>query len=122
MRLQVVAEAERCPECGGLLLEESAETVCASCGFVISTTFDLGPESPGYTPEQAAPRARTGPPTSQRMHESLTTVIGYPRSGKRSEESDASLRVYSLRKWQAKSRIADSPERTLANGLREICT
>ena len=87
--------------------------------MVADQIVDSRPEA-AYDPEQKQQRARTGPPMWQRMHESLTTTIGYPRAGKPALDSDAALKVYSLRKWQVRSRIADTSERTLASGLREI--
>src|SRR5207244_254155 len=119
--LQSVEQA--CPECRASLIVDGGELVCSVCGCVVDQIVDSGPESAGYTPQEREENQRTGPPTSQRVHDGgLTTTIGYPRPGRSALDSDASLMLYNLRRMQARARIADSPERTLANGLREITT
>ena len=119
--MQVVGEAPRCPECGGSVVEDSTEEVCTACGTVIVGVFHTGPEWNAYSPEQAAEKARTGPPMTLRLHDGgLATVVGDARNGKKSLDIDERQKLYALRKWQARSRISEPSDGTLTTGLSEL--
>ena len=114
---------ERCPECGTSLLirdQERAEVVCTNCGFVIDTKLaDRGPEWRAFTPEQQTKRVRVGAPHTFTIHDKgLSTKIdwrdisGFPPEKK--------VQLYRLRKWQRRSRVSSTTERTLATALSEM--
>jgi len=115
--------AERCPECGTSLLirdQERAEVVCINCGFVVDTKLvDRGPEWRAFTPEQRTKRVRVGAPYTFAIHDKgLSTKIdwrdlsGFPPEKK--------VQLYRLRRWQRRSRVSSTTERTLATALSEM--
>jgi transcription initiation factor TFIIB len=114
---------EKCPECGASLLihdQERAEVVCTNCGFVIDTKLtDRGPEWRAFTPEQHIKRVRVGSPYTFTIHDKgLSTKIdwrdisGFPPEKK--------VQLYRLRRWQRRSRVSSTAERTLATALSEM--
>lgn len=62
---------ERCPLCGGRLLrdEETGELVCESCGYVVSTIPNRGPEWRPYSLRESSRRARAGAPATYLLHD-----------------------------------------------------
>lgn len=114
---------ERCPECGASLLmrdQESAEVVCTNCGFVVATKLaDRGPEWRAFTPEQQTKRARVGAPHTFTIHDKgLSTKIDWRDIRGFPPEKKAQL--HRLRRWQRRSRVCGSTERTLASALSEM--
>ncbi len=110
-------EITKCPECGSKCLicdYGKAEIYCADCGMVIDEKIvDLGPEWRAFDPGQAAAKARTGAPMTYRIHDKgLSTVIS-SGSGRSSGE-------YKLQKWQRRTHIVSTTERSFIFALSEI--
>ncbi|MGD8506313.1 MAG: TFIIB-type zinc ribbon-containing protein [Candidatus Bathyarchaeota archaeon] len=112
-----------CPECGGSSLmhdKSTAEVVCTSCGFVITTKQpDRGPEWRAFTPEQQAKKVRVGAPATFLIHDKgLSTNIekrdirGYP--------TEKRAQLHRLRRWQTRIRFTTYQERNLASALTEM--
>lgn len=116
-----------CTECGGSSLiqdPEAGETVCQTCGYVISTTLiNYGPEWRAFEPEQMENNPRVGAPASWIFHDKgLSTTIGWQdwdAAGKRLRSEDRA-RLHRLRMWHRRSRTSDSLERNLAQALNEM--
>jgi len=71
---------EKCPRCakGKLVTDnESGETFCSKCGFVLTEKLqEAGPEWRSFTQDEHGDRARAGAPTSLTMHDmGLATII-----------------------------------------------
>jgi transcription initiation factor TFIIB len=114
---------ERCPECGASPLmrdQESGEVVCTNCGFVVDTKLaDRGPEWRAFTPEQKTKRIRVGAPYTFTIHDKgLSTKIDWRDIRGFPPEKKAQL--HRLRRWQRRSRVSSSTERTLASALSEM--
>ncbi|MGY5147965.1 MAG: transcription initiation factor IIB [Candidatus Nitrosopumilus sp. bin_7KS] len=98
------------------------ETICASCGFVISENAeDRGAERRLIS--DTTDTARTGPGLSLKMHDKgLNTrigaqnkdAVGKPLSGKTTQMFDR------LRKWDSRSQTKNSAERNLRFALIEF--
>ncbi|QLH04417.1 transcription initiation factor IIB [Nitrosopumilus oxyclinae] len=98
------------------------ETICSSCGFVISENAeDRGAERRLIS--DTADTARTGPGLSLKMHDKgLNTrigaqnkdAVGKPLSGKTTQMFDR------LRKWDSRSQTKNSAERNLRFALIEF--
>lgn len=116
-----------CSECGSINLIhdfDTGETVCGDCGLVIDgLMMDKGPEWRAFSPEQTAKRSRVGAPLTYAIHDKgLFTVIDwhdFDIFGKRLTPGQKA-QVYRLRKWQYRSRVHDSADRSLSNALPEI--
>jgi len=115
--------SKTCPECGSSSLvhdKSTAEVVCTSCGFVITTKLpDRGPEWRAFTPEQQAKKIRVGAPSTFVIHDKgLSTNIekrdirGYP--------SEKRAQLHRLRRWQRRTRFSGYSERNLASALTEM--
>jgi transcription initiation factor TFIIB len=114
---------ERCPECGASLFmrdQESGEVVCTNCGFVAETKLaDRGPEWRAFTPEQQTKKARAGAPHTFTIHDKgLSTKIDWRDIRGFPPEKRAQL--HRLRRWQRRSRVSSSTERTLASALSDM--
>ncbi len=114
---------ERCPECGASLFmrdQESGEVVCTNCGFVVEAKLaDRGPEWRAFTPEQQTKRARVGAPYTFTIHDKgLSTKIDWRDIRGFPPEKKAQL--HRLRRWQRRSRVSSSTERTLASALSDM--
>jgi transcription initiation factor TFIIB len=116
-----------CGECNGsnLLRDKgSGEIVCQDCGLVISSTIlDLGPEWRAFDFLERDERPRVGALSTWKIHDKgLSTTIGWQDKdalGRRlSPENSAQL--YRLRKWQHRSKVANSKQRNLAQALSEL--
>jgi len=115
--------AERCPECRHSLFirdQESAEVVCTNCGFVVASRLaNRGPEWRAFTPEQQTKRIRVGAPYTFTIHDKgLSTKIDWRDIHGFPPEKKAQL--HRLRRWQQRSRVSSSTERTLASALSEM--
>jgi transcription initiation factor TFIIB len=114
---------KKCPECGASLFirdQESAEVVCTNCGFVVATKLaDRGPEWRAFTPEQKTKRIRVGAPYTFMIHDKgLSTKIDWRDIRGFPPEKKAQL--HRLRRWQRRSRVSSSTERTLASALSDM--
>jgi len=114
---------ERCSECGSSLLlrdPESAEVVCAKCGFVVTTKqANRGPEWRAFTPEERKEKVRVGAPQTFMIHDKgLSTKIDWRDISGFAPEKKAQL--HRLRRWQQRIRISSSSEKSLAVALSDI--
>ena len=104
-----------CPECGSKSLIRDygkAEIFCADCGLVITENIvDPGPEWRAFDSEQTSKRARVGAPMTYRIHDKgLSTVVTWsPGQGQNK-----------LNKWQQRTHIANTTERSFIFALSEI--
>lgn len=111
---------EPCPECGGPVRTNSAETVCSDCGLIIDEqAIDRGPE---WHRNDANAAKRTGAPLTPARHDrGLSTVIG---SGGDATGADLSSqkrrRLARMRREQSRGRWRSKQERNLGHGLTEI--
>jgi transcription initiation factor TFIIB len=113
------ADEERikeCPECRSKHLIRDygkAELFCADCGLVITENIvDLGPEWRAFDFEQVSRRARVGAPMTYRIHDKgLSTLVAW---------SSPSQGQYKLKKWQQRTHIANTTERSFIFALSEI--
>lgn len=112
-----------CTECGNRNIirdDDGGEYVCGDCGMVIGEILDTGPEWRAFDSRQRATRPRTGAPITQLIHDKgMSTVIDYKDrdySGRRINPEQR-LRMRILRKWDRKSKIKDSWERSLTHAL-----
>jgi len=116
-----------CAECGGDQLlrdNESGELVCQSCGVVVSSTsLDTGPEWRAFDPAQRESLPRVGAPMSLLIHDGgLSTNIGWQNRDSAGRRLDAEMmsKIYRMRKWQQRSKVADSINRNLSYALGEM--
>jgi transcription initiation factor TFIIB len=116
-----------CGECNSSKLigdQEFGELVCQDCGLVVSTTLlNQGPEWRAFDHIQKDKLPRVGAPSTWTIHDKgLSTTIGWQdrdASGKKlSPENRAKL--YRLRKWHRRSKVAGSNQRNLAYALSEM--
>lgn len=108
-------EVKECPECGSKSLVRDygkAEIFCADCGLVISENIvDLGPEWRAFDSEQMSRRARVGAPMTYRIHDKgLSTIVTWGSQGQGQR----------LKKWQQRTHIANTTERSFIFALSEI--
>ncbi len=123
---QLVLE-DKCPECGSANLihdHDSGETVCGTCGLVVQySILDEGPEWRAYTQDEKEARSRVGMPTIFSVHDKgLSTSIGsdsVDASGRKLPLS-TKIRMWRLKRWQARSRAHRSIDRNLAQAMTEL--
>jgi transcription initiation factor TFIIB len=109
-------EIKECPECGSKNLIRDygkAELFCSNCGLVVAENIvDLGPEWRAFDFEQVSRRARVGAPMTYRIHDKgLSTLVTWCPSGQGQ---------YKLKKWQQRTHIANTTERSFIFALSEI--
>ncbi|KPN29633.1 transcription initiation factor IIB [Halolamina pelagica] len=106
--------ATGCPECDGRLTADGDETVCASCGLVVSTDrLDRGPEWRSFEDDDTNP-ARCGAPLTRSRHDrGLSTEIGRSGRGKNRKWSR-------LRRQHRRTQIRSKRERNQVYGFTEI--
>ncbi|HID19685.1 MAG TPA: transcription initiation factor IIB [Methanophagales archaeon] len=109
-------QIKECPECGSKNLIRDygkAELFCADCGLVIAENIvDLGPEWRAFDSEQVSKRARVGAPMTYRIHDKgLSTLVTWTSPGQGQ---------YKLKKWQQRTHIANTTERSFIFALSEI--
>lgn len=107
---------QNCPECGSKSLvtdPKHAEIYCKDCGTVVSEGgIDLGPEWRAFDFEQSQKRARTGAPMTFRVHDKgLGTLFTW---------SPSTPGEHKLKKWQQRTHIANSTERSSVFALSEM--
>jgi transcription initiation factor TFIIB len=120
-------EAFTCPECGGheaFQDPEKGETICASCGLVVSHhRIDTGPEWRAFTSDEKDARSRAGAPTNYAIHDKgLSTMIDWRDHDSQGKRFSAKKRseIYRLRKWQIRTRVHSSVDRNLAQAMSEL--
>jgi transcription initiation factor TFIIB len=113
-----------CPECGGNLAAQEAETVCIECGLVIEEDqIDRGPEWRAFDSAEKDQKSRVGAPTTNMMHDKgLSTNIDWRDQDAygNSLSSKQRQKMQRLRKWNERFRTRDSKERNLKQALGEI--
>jgi len=124
---QKIEEISQCPECGSTHISRDysrAELICENCGLVIDDDFaDHGPEWRAFDSEQHEKKARVGAPMTYTIHDKgLSTEISWNNKDSygKSIPTRNRAQLYRLRKWQRRTRIADSTERNLAFALSEL--
>ncbi|MCU4742143.1 transcription initiation factor IIB [Natronoglomus mannanivorans] len=123
---QPTDERERCPECGGNVLNdaEHGETVCDDCGLVVDEgEIDRGPEWRAFNSSEKDEKSRVGAPTTNMMHDQgLSTNIGWQDKDAygKSLSSRQRQKMQRLRTWNERFRTRDSKERNLKQALGEI--
>lgn len=104
--------------------DELGELICKTCGMVISSTeLSTSPEWRAFNPAQREKLPRVGAPLTWTMHDKgLTTMIGWRGRdyAGRSLDKEERARLYRLRKWHRRSKVADSIDRNLHTALQEI--
>ncbi|WIV66947.1 transcription initiation factor IIB [Natrialbaceae archaeon AArc-T1-2] len=117
-------ETTTCPECGGRLESEGAETVCRQCGLVVEEDeIDRGPEWRAFDATEKDEKSRVGAPTTKMMHdEGLSTNIGWQNKDAygKSLSSRQRQKMQRLRTWNERFRTRDHKERNLKQALGEI--
>lgn len=108
-------QATGCPECSGRLRRDGEETVCRSCGLVVSEDrIDRGPEWRGIDEE----RERTGAPLTRSRHDrGLSTEIGRGSSRMTGRKR---RRLARMRRQHSRSQIASKAERNRVHAFTEI--
>jgi transcription initiation factor TFIIB len=108
-------QAAGCPECSGRLRSDGDETVCGSCGLVVSEDrIDRGPEWRGIDEK----RERTGAPLTRSRHDrGLSTEIG---QGSARLTGHKRRRLARMRRQHARSQIASKAERNQVHAFTEI--
>ena len=103
-----------CPECDGRLTADGDETVCSSCGLIVSTDrLDRGPEWRSFDDDDGNP-ARCGAPLTRSRHDrGLSTEIGRSGRGK-------SRKWSRLRRQHRRTQIRSKRERNQVYGFTEI--
>ncbi len=117
----------KCPDCGSERIVSDyrhGEVFCRNCGLILEDTFfDFGPEWRAFDEDQKSKRARTGGPVKfAKMGKGLTTEIDrYDRDIRGGAiQPERKAQLYRLRKWQRRSRMADSVQRNLSIALPEL--
>jgi transcription initiation factor TFIIB len=104
--------------------EDSGETVCGSCGLVISeSVIDAGPEWRAFTVEERESRTRVGAPITHSLSDmGFSTVISPADKDAHGSKlpPDARIQMRRLRMWQARTRIHTSEDRNLAQAMSEL--
>ncbi|NHX37462.1 transcription initiation factor IIB family protein [Halolamina sp. R1-12] len=110
-----------CPECGGTVRTNAAETVCDDCGLIIDDqAIDHGPE--WHIDDGADTAKRTGATLTPARHDrGLSTEIGANQDANGNTlDSQKRRRLSRLRREHARSRWRSKQERNLGHGLTEV--
>ncbi|QOS13423.1 transcription initiation factor IIB [Haloferax sp. Atlit-6N] len=111
-----------CPDCGGDVSTNTAETVCDDCGLVLSEyQIDHGPEWRLFSADDEG-KKRTGAPLTPTRHDrGLSSEIGYKRDASgRTLSGKKRQQVARMRREQSRGRFQSKAERNLAHGLGEV--
>ncbi len=118
-----------CPECTSEHLVKDyqrAEILCEKCGLVINESiFDRRPEWNNLDHAHKSKTERTGPPTTVLAHDKgLTTQIGWKNTDAfgRFIPHRSRAQMFRLRQWQHRIRTSKVGERSMAQGLQEVCS
>ncbi|RDI69558.1 transcription initiation factor IIB [Halopelagius longus] len=112
-----------CPECGGHVRTNCAETVCEDCGLIIDELqIDRGPDWRSVFDDDDETQRRTGAPLTPARHDrGLSTEIGYERDARGNTLSGEKRgQIARLRREQSRGRFQSKAERNLAHGLTEV--
>jgi len=117
---------KKCPECRSDLVTDykSGEVYCKKCGYIIEDSMvDKGPEWRAFDEDQVAKKMRTGSAMKfTKQDKGLVTEIDRHdrdiKGGAVLPQRKALL--YRLRKWQRRSRVAESIDRNLSLALPEL--
>lgn len=118
---------ETCQRCGqGNLItdNESGETFCAKCGFVVTEKIqEAGPEWRSFTQDERGDRARAGAPTSLSMHDmGLATIINPANKDASGRPLAASMKstIERLRTWDNRSQVHEPVDRNFRQAFNEL--
>lgn len=124
---QKIKNTRYCADCGAdvvILDQERGELVCQNCGLVVSSeVVSNQPEWRAFNPVERDKLPRVGSPLTWSIHDKgLSTEIGWSgRDGMgRRLGKEERARLYRLRRWQQRSKVADSINRNLSHALRII--
>lgn len=120
---QLKKAATGCPECKSGKIKYDyirGETVCESCGFVISDKMiDVTQEWRAFDEDQRSRRVRTGAVLTPTKHDQgITTEIGKGRGELFKVASKKRAQYYRLTKWH--KRLIKSRDRNLSFALSEL--
>ena len=114
----LLEQNKKCPECGSADIVSDfnkGTSVCASCGLVLDTQIDLGPEWRAYNSSELQERSRTGSPiTPLKAEMGLRTQIGNIRK----DISGRTLPFTSQTKYRRLSRIDNRTRKSEIRNLR----
>jgi len=115
--------AGTCPECSSKKIKydhNRGETVCESCGFVVSESMiDVTQEWRAFDEDQRSRRVRTGAVLTPTKHDQgITTEIGKGRGELFKVASKKRAQYYRLTKWH--KRLIKSRDRNLSFALSEL--
>lgn len=114
-----------CPECDGRVRRTGTETVCETCGLVVSEdAIDHGPEWRSFDDEETE-RRRTGAPLTRSRHDrGLSTEIGYGTGSDTTYDVRVTGRkrrqIARLRREHNRTRISSKADRNQVYGFTEI--
>jgi transcription initiation factor TFIIB len=117
-----------CPQCNSnreriAKDNDNGETYCKDCGFVIYSEMSSGPEWRSYNARERSERSRAGPPSNPLIHDKgLGTVI--PKKNidfyGRKIKPESAIELNRLRKWNVRSRVNGTVERSIIYNNNEI--
>lgn len=118
---------ETCGRCGqgGLITDdESGETCCSKCGFVVTEKIqETGPEWRSFARDERGDRARAGAPTSLSMHDmGLATIINPANKDATGKPLAASMKstIERLRTWDNRSQVHEPVDRNFRQAFGEL--
>jgi len=117
----IECESERCPECGGALIEDqdAGEKVCTQCGLAIRLPPSLEPEWNLY-PDRIE-RIRAGKPISFEIHDlGLSTNIGFVMKDHLGKQIDPEMISTLNRMRMQQRRIGENWARNLRDAIPQI--
>ncbi len=116
-----------CSRCAGEKLvtdNESGETFCPRCEFVITEKLqESGPEWRSFASDEHGDRARTGAPTSLTMHDmGLATIINPINKDASGRPLSATMRnnIERLRTWDSRSQVQEPIDRNFRQAFGEL--
>jgi transcription initiation factor TFIIB len=118
---------EKCPRCakGKLVTDnESGETFCSECGFVLTEKLqEAGPEWRSFTQDEHGDRARAGAPTSLTMHDmGLATIINPANKDASGRPLTSTMKstIERLRTWDSRSQVHEPVDRNFRQAFSEL--
>ena len=122
-----VGSYEACHRCGhdSLITDnESGETFCPKCGFVITEKIqESGPEWRSFTQDERGDRARAGAPTALSLHDmGLATVINPINKDASGRPLATSMKstIERLRTWDNRSQVHEPADRNFRQAFSEL--
>ncbi|MFB5629990.1 MAG: transcription initiation factor IIB family protein [Nitrosopumilaceae archaeon] len=127
MVLQTFNSGSNCKRCGKnamLTDNETGETYCGKCGYVVSEKVDdSGPEWRSFPNDGGANPTRTGAPTSLTMHDmGLATIINPINRDSSGKPLSTSMRstIERLRTWDSRSQVHEPIDRNFRQAFSEL--